>query len=236
MKYYSPNKVLTAARKIKIFGFWAKDNPDYCNIFEYGHRKVLTDHGLNLTSNNNDWKTQENVFVFLAFEGNTPVGGIRFEKYDPRYKLSVERALHMHDKNIMESIKENNLGEFGEACGLWNDKIVSGEGLSVVLSHLCFIYAPMLACDHMIAFNGIYTYKISRSMGGQIVDNIGDEGIFKYPNERFKSAVWKFDLQNFQGTTKEFEQRVLQLRKNIEPEFIVNNTKNGLHIKLSNKI
>jgi hypothetical protein len=236
MKYYTPHKVLTAARKIKIYGFWAKDNLDYCNIFEYGHKKVLTDHGLNLTSNNNDWKKQENVFVFLAFEGNNPVGGIRFEKYDPRYKLSVERALSMHEPNIVKLLKDLKLKEFGEACGLWNDKVVSGEGLSIVLSHLCFIYAPMLDCNHMIAFNGIYTYKISQGMGGEIVDSIGDEGIFKYPNERFKSAVWKFDLNSFKGTTKEFEKRVLQLRKSIEPEFIVNNTKNGLHIKLSNQI
>lgn len=215
-----------------MIGFWAKGRPDLCDVFEYGHQKVLTDHGLKLTSNNDEWRDQENVFVFLAFEGNIPVGGIRFELYDERYPLSVERALEMYEDDLISKLQENGLGKFGEACGLWNDKIVAGEDLSQFLSHLCFACGTVLGCRSMIAFNGIYTYRISKGMGGEIITNIGDEGIFEYPNERFKSAVWKFDLERFEGTLEGFQPMIEQIRIKGNTDIPIKNKKNGINIKL----
>jgi hypothetical protein len=228
----------SSARKLKVLGFWASENREMCKLFRDGHEKVLFDHGIRLTTAEYQWESQDNVYVFLTFENDIAVGGIRLERInrDNQKLSSVGGALKSKDEKVIEKILNLGYLNIGEACGLWNDKVVTNEGLSLILSRCCLAAAPLLNCDVMIAFSGKYTRRISEDMGGVIIKTLGDEGLFDYPNKKFKSMIWNFDVLNINKASTECQSRIRSLRNELSQIYLEHNSRNGLEIEYHIKL
>ena len=218
--------------RCNLIGFWAAKRPDLCEMYITGHEKILIDHGLEgLISTDKYWIERPDVFVVLAYYNDTPLGGIRLETKNNSELLPFEKSLKPFDANIERVIKEMNYSSIYEACGLWNAKIAAGNDLGIFLCRVCVAVAPLLNIDAILSLNGVYTYKIPKDMGSQILKNIGENGLFKYPVERFHSALWiQDDLVNMKRAIKECRQRVLSLRQSFNQTCLERNEKNGIEI------
>lgn len=218
--------------KCKIIGFWASERPDLCEKFIKGHEKILIDHGLNsLISTDAYWTSRKDVFVLLAETKNESIGGIRLERKRKAELLPFEKSLLPFNSDITQLIDRLSFNDIYEACGLWNAKSAAGNDLGIFMCRVCVAMSPILNIDAIISLNGVYTYKIPKDMGSHIIREIGENGIFKYPIERFHSALWiQDDLIRLQNASKECKRRVKSLRKNINQTFLEKNEKDGILI------
>lgn len=218
----------------EIVGFWASERPDLCQLFLKGHNKILTDHGLtDLISTDDYWVDDNTVYVVLAIsEQGEPIGGIRLEKMLDSRSLPLEKVLTPFDSNISTYIHSLPYANLYEACGLWNAKSAAGNDLGILLCRVCVSVAPSFDIDAILSLNGVYTYKIPRDMGSKMIRSIGENGLFKYPIERFHSALWiQNDLLNMSSASNECQKRVHSLRSDLKQEYLEKNHKNGLQAK-----
>lgn len=221
-----------------IYAFHASSNPDLCKKFIEGHQKVLSDHGLDqLIPSDDYWVSQNDVIVVLAIRDDQAIGGIRLEPKVSDRLLPFEKSLLPYDSQISQLFDQLKYDNIYEACGLWNAKAVAGNDLGILLCRVCVAIAPKLKIEAILSLNGVYTYKIPRDMGSHIIRDIGNNGLFKYPIERFHSALWmQDDLIKLSLASNICKKRVLSLRKNTNQTHFESNGKNGIkatyHIKI----
>lgn len=217
----------------KIYAFRAKDNPELCDLFISGHQKVLADHGLEELIPTDDYWTKSNeVIVVLAINKGKPLGGIRLEPKVKERLLPFEKSLIPFEPSITELIPKLHYNSIYEACGLWNAKITAGNDLGILLCRVCVSIAPRLGIEAILSLNGVYTYKIPKDMGSEIIRSIGSNGLFKYPIERFHSALWiQNDLNKMKRASRECKTRVISLRDDPNQSYLEKNAKKGVNVK-----
>ncbi|MBR9860538.1 hypothetical protein GYB22_07260 [bacterium] len=231
------NKSKTAL-ECEIIAFRPIEHPEFCEKFVDGHQKVLEEHGLgHLTSKEDYWIKQEDAYAFIALKNNVPVGGIRFEKKVHDKDLPLEKALKSEKQIVSNYLDSLNYTNIYEACGLWNSREVAGHEISIFLCRASIALAPLLGIDAVLSFNGVYTYRIPRELGLRMVTEIGNEGIFKYPVERFHSALWIHeDLLTLKYATIYARNSMLTLRANFNQTKIEKNKRGGVLIHYKNLI
>ncbi|MEO8116908.1 MAG: hypothetical protein ABI653_04610 [Bacteroidota bacterium] len=118
--------------EIRIRAFRATDDPESCQKFIYGHRKVLENHGIEKVSSSTDaWMYDTSVFVVVVESPDREklFGGVRIHCVDGKSKLPIEIATEDMDPKIHDVVKK--YAQFGtaELCGLWNSIEVAGFGI-----------------------------------------------------------------------------------------------------------
>lgn len=170
---------------LKVRIFRAIDDLDSCNIFAYGHAKVLLDYGVTkVTSSSTDWFYNPAVYVILAEMEDTgeAVGGIRIHIADGKTRLPMEDAVSMVDENVYKLIEKYTEEGTAELCGLWNSKTTAGWGVgSYILMRAGISMVPKLNLSSLFALCAPHTLKISVEKGFEIEKSIGNEGTFIYP-------------------------------------------------------
>ena len=177
---------------ISIRTYRAISEPETCEEYIRGHRKVLQDYGIeSITSNTNLWAHNPNMYCFIATDENGDmVGGIRIQVADGIHNLPVEDAVGKMDPRIHNLIKMYAAkGGVGELCGLWNSNKVKGRGISVILVRAAISTINQL---HFKTLSGIcagYSLRMFQNVGFVINHSLGDKGNFIYPNENYLAHV-----------------------------------------------
>lgn len=197
--------------------FKAIDSPQICQKFAQGHLNVLKDYGItNISTNNNTWMTNKNIYGIIAFDQNHDVvGGIRIQIADGEIPLPMEVAVGKIDKKVLELVKSLKSKGIAELCALWNAKKVSGLGVSLLLMRAGIALANQLKIAHMVAICGQHTIEMVRRVGFRIDVNVGNDGYFPYPsNEHKANIVGIIDVITLKNAYKHDKLRITDIREN----------------------
>ena len=205
--------------EINIRAFRAINEYDTCMKYKEEHINVLKDYGIsNVTSSNNDWIHNPNMFCVIAESSSNleMVGGIRVQVSDIKHLLPVETAIGKMDKRIFDIVGNyRNHGGVGELCGLWNSKKIAGQGVSVLLVRSGVSISNQLNFNTMIGICAGYSLKMFQNVGFVINSSLGINGDFPYPNDNYKANVVGILNSETLSTASKYDKiRMSSLRSN----------------------
>ncbi|PCJ26329.1 MAG: hypothetical protein COA97_05980 [Flavobacteriales bacterium] len=212
----------------KIFAFRAIDEPELCKQYIEGHIKVLTDYGIaNITSNNNSWVTNPNIYCLgLWSESKELLGGIRIQLADGKNLLPIEEAIGYMENDIYNIVKTYALnGGIGELSGLWIDNRLRGLGIGWYMVRAAIASSSQLNFKTMIGICGDVTLTMFNNVGFVVDKSIGDNGQFYYPNEDLIAhVVGILNAITLESAIEYDKDIMVSLRKDSQQQRIENDT------------
>jgi hypothetical protein len=206
---------------IKIRAFRAVDDLQSCETYLKGHMQVLIDYNvMKITSYNKSWMANPSAYVLVAEDEDTGemVGGIRVEVAKGLYPLPIETAIGNMDPRVHDIVEEYAInGGVGELCGLWNSKDVKGLGISFFLTRAAIAVVNQLNFRTMVGICAEYTLKMFTDVGFEINRNLGSQGEFPYPDERYITrSLGILDAATLASANAYDKERILGLRLNVK--------------------
>jgi hypothetical protein len=210
----------------EIRGFWATDNKLLCEKFSKGHIDVLIDHGLtSFPSNSIEWFNDRNTYVVLALKDDIPIAGLRMTRLTVSYLGSIEKALAKIDPRVTENFNNMLFKNPFEISALWNAKSASNLKLPAVISRLGLVLAPLFNSQISLCLMAKYVFHLPKKLGYEIIQEIGNNGLFNYPTEAFQAAVWKnSQIQELKNCNIIDKERILSLRNDLQQTSLEPNT------------
>lgn len=222
----TPNEMLVKA-------FWAKENPELCEMYAQGHEKVLRDLGIPIISSaDRSWFDNPDVVAIIAIDESTgqAIGGARIQFYNKEFMVPMVHALNKKEPQIVDYVKTlANTGSTAEICGLWNALDMRGTGLSAILTKACIAKAGValaryLGIDNILVFCASYTKRLLDPYGFEVVTTLGDNGRFFYPTSDYISYVTvRTDAKSLNNIDPEKVEDIRTLRQ----ELVVSLTESG---------
>jgi hypothetical protein len=177
--------------KIKINCFRAIDYPELAKEFVKGHRQVLFDHGVKYVFSSEDyWIHDENTLVCIAMVDDKIVGGTRIEQLAANRNLPIEQSIHRLDPTISTIVSGQNINGTAELCGLWMNQDFSGSNLSLIMSRYLVANAHHLQIESIFCLAASYTFWIVKNLGFEMITKLGNNGLFNYPTNEYRTGVW----------------------------------------------
>jgi hypothetical protein len=214
--------------------FCAKDEPESCQKFIDGHRKVLEAYGITMiTSNNALWFEHANTYVILAeaADDGRALGGVRIQIADDRLPLPIVHAVGQVDQKIHEVIYKHKGESIAEACGLWNSREVAGYGYSFYLLRAAIALAYLVDVDTLFALAAPVTVEMCLKAGFKIERYLGNDGFFNYPKlDLVATAMVINDLQSLTNATAADRENIFNVMKVPEQRLSVNGPKGEITI------
>ncbi len=184
---------------IRVRAFRAPQDPEACEKFIAGHRKILEIYYgiIKITSDSNEWVNDPHCIVIVAEDAETKniYGGARLQMSSEEYALPIENAIQKYDPSVVAFVKrERENGGTAEVCGLWNSKEIAGMGIgSHILSMVGVAVAYQLKIKSIFVLCAPATVRVSAAMGTKVVTELGENGTFYYPKDNFIATVMKLD-------------------------------------------
>lgn len=205
--------------RVEVEAFIASSDPDRCRQYLAGHRKILEDHGFDHFITGKDyWVDSPDVLVVMAYSPynrNRIFGGLRFEMKTKENLLPLEKVLNNVDPLVSPIVQRDLEKGTGEMCGLWNAQEVGGRNISLVLATALFAALPQLGIHSSFIFNARYTFRITRRLGFKQIQELPNNGVYKYPNDAFKAFLWHHkDIHNLENLSNLERELVQSLRSN----------------------
>lgn len=206
-------------KSVQIRAFRAVDDPESCEKFIRGHRRVLELIGIKeVTSSKNEWKDNPAAFVIIVEspDGEKVYGGARIHAADGTSALPLEEATGELDASIFDIVKAAAATGTGEVCGLWNSREVAGMGIgSVFLIRSCVVIAKYIGLSSLFALCASYTVKLAESVGYEVETGIGNDGCFYYPKEDLIATITRLKDVDTLSKANDFDRkRIFSLREN----------------------
>jgi hypothetical protein len=206
--------------KIKVTAFRAVNEIEKCEIYLKGHMQVLIDYNvMKITSYNKDWMKNPSAYVLIAENETTGemIGGIRVEVAKGLYPLPIETAIGQMDPRIYNLVKQYAIhGGVGELCGLWNVKTVKGVGISFFLTRAAISIVNQLKFRTMVGICAEYTLKMFTDVGFEINRDLGVNGEFPYPDERYITrSLGILNAETLKTAAPYDRERILGLRNKL---------------------
>lgn len=177
------------------------DHPRWSREFVAGHKQVLLDYGVKYVFSSRDyWLQDDKTLVCIALDGGKIVGGTRLEQMIPNRNLPIEESIHRLDENISTTVSRYYVNGTSELCGLWMNQNYRGSNLSLVMSRYLISQAHQLSIESIFCLSASYTFWIVENLGFEIVKDLGNEGMFNYPTDEYRTGVWL--LSNLQKIGK----------------------------------
>lgn len=205
--------------EIRIRAFRAIDDPETCEKFIEGHKKVLEHHGISkVTSSNEEWAESSSVFVIVVedIEGKKLYGGARVHASDGKTLLPIEEATKDMDERILDYVGYYAENGTGELCGLWNSVEVAGLGIgSLFPSKSAVVIANQIGLNSMFSLCSPATVRFNQWIGSKVFKKVGNEGTFYYPKlDLIATAVFLEDTITLKDAHPLERAKMLQLREN----------------------
>lgn len=204
---------------IRIRTFKAPSDPDACEKFIIGHKKLLEIYGITqITSNRQDWVEDPDTMVILVEDATTKkvYGGARLQVATDRYQLPIEKALGKFDPKIFGMVQEDR-ARFGtsELCGLWNSREIAGMGVgSHILSRVGATIASQLPIRSIFVLCAPVTVNMGKRVGAVIEDSLGNNGLFYYPKEDLIATAMRLrDIYDLSTAKPAEQKKILSLRE-----------------------
>ncbi len=170
---------------LRVRAFRAPDDVAAGEKFAEGHRKVLEDIGVKVTSGRNDWIHDPFVYVMVVEDTaneNKVVGGARLHVANREKELPMVEAIAQVDKSIYSEIDQLIDNGVAEVCGLWNSHEIAGLGIgSNILVRICIAIAKQANLSKLVALVARHTLRKAIQKGFEVITTVGNEGKFNYP-------------------------------------------------------
>lgn len=209
--------------KVRIRAFRAVDDPETCNKFIVGHRRILEIYYgiIKITSDGNEWVKDPYTVVVVAEDPETKIvyGGARVQVYDGRIPLPIEEAINKYDAGVKNIVwKDYERGGTCEICGLWNSKEIAGMGIgSHILSRVGISISSQLGVESIFVLCAPSTVKMGRRNGFIVEKSLGNQGLFFYPKDDFIATVMRLvDIRDFSLADPEEVKKIMLLRSALE--------------------
>lgn len=203
---------------IQIRTFRAPDDPEACQKFIIGHKKLLEIFGITqITSNRQDWVDDPSTIVILVEHMETKVvyGGARVQIVSKQFPLPIQTAIGKYDEKIFDLINEDVArGGTCEICGLWNSREVAGMGIgSYILSRVGVAIAKQLPVVSLFVLCAPITVKMGLRLGCTVERTLGNEGLFYYPKDDLVATVMRMkNIDDLSLATEVEREKILALR------------------------
>jgi hypothetical protein len=205
---------------IRIRAFRATDDPETCQKFIAGHRKVLEIYGIsNISTNTADWIYNKSIFVIVveSLDRQKLYGGARVQAADGIHPLPIEDATGKMDPKIHDVVKYYSQFGAAELSGLWNSKEVAGFGIgSLFPSRVAVALAEQLGIQVMFSLCSPTTVRFKNWIGGIELISVGNKGTYYYPKlDLIATALYSDDVINLPLAHPRERQKILYLRKHL---------------------
>lgn len=223
--------------EVKIRIYKATDNKTACNRFSEGHANVLKSYNIKkVTSSSTAWHEDSDVYIIMveSKSGDIIYGGARFHLKNKKFLLPVEEAIGELDPKIFALINQHPTYKTAEMCGLWNQREMSGKGLSVILTRVsvakaAIFFAEKLDLDSIFIFCAPWTVNMVLRAGFTIEESLGDKGRFNYPTPDLIATVCTVkDIKTLRNADKTERDIIFDLRKNPKQKKTESDPKGGL--------
>ncbi|UKJ08999.1 hypothetical protein [Solitalea lacus] len=204
---------------IGIRVFRAIDDPDACQKYIEGHRRILEIHGVvKITSYKHDWVDDPHTMVILVEEQESGrvMGGARLQLRRSGQSLPIELALSKYDPKILEMVHQAELnGGTCELCGLWNSMEVAGMGIgSYILSRIGAAISTQLPIASIFVLCSPVTVRMGRRVGAVVERQLGNNGLFYYPkDDLIATAMLLSDCDTLHHADPKERELIFDLRK-----------------------
>lgn len=174
----------------------ASEDVVLCQAMVEGHKRVLHAYGIkNISSFNTDWFGRDDVILIVAMsaDGNKMLAGTRLQSGDNPEDFPLYQAVGHMDEGLKPWL--SNLVKDGtmELNGMWNSIELAGMGLGVEwMVQSAMASMSILDLRNILALTSPVTRKMRDKMGWSIKDQFGDDGYFKYPNDKLLASIEQF--------------------------------------------
>lgn len=208
---------------LRIRAFHAPDDQEAGERFAIGHKSVLEDLGVKVTSGSADWISDPNVYVIVVEDtknDNHIVGGARVHLAHFNGVLPMVEAVSKVDDKIGSEIEKLIPARTAELCGMWNSRAVMGLGLGAkYVMRSAIALADQLELGTMLSFASRATRQRGYDKGFEPLVTVGDRGEFNYPKlDLIATAVICYDPQVLSLAKPEERDEIMKLRNKLDFE------------------
>jgi hypothetical protein len=145
------------------------------------------------------------------------VGGIRLQMDHADAILPLELAVGKQDERVGAFLSRiRHLGN-GEVCSLWNANRFANKGVPVLLSQAVTAISYPAGMQRMVCLVAPYTKRHPATNGFELVETVGDGGVFAYPRPDFQGIVM-FNPDTHLLSTAHPLQRAVLMSLRVRPE------------------
>ena len=174
----------------------ASEDIGLCEQMVEGHKRVLRAYGIkNISSFNTDWIGRDDVILIVALsvDGKRVLAGTRLQASGEPEGYPLYQAVGEMDKNIKPWLKALIPEGTMELNGMWNSIELAGMGLGVEwMAQSAMASMSMLDIRNLLALTSPVTRRMRDRNGWKIHDEFGEDGYFKYPNEKLRASIEQF--------------------------------------------
>mgnify|MGYP006421009739 FL=1 len=174
----------------------ASEDVVLCQAMVEGHKRVLHAYGIkNISSFNTDWIGRDDVILIVAMsaDGNKILGGTRLQSGDKPEDFPLYQAVGHMDEGLKPWLATLLKDGTMELNGMWNSIELAGMGLGVEwMVQSAMASMSILDLRNILALTSPVTRKMRDKMGWSIQDQFGDDGYFKYPNDKLLASIEQF--------------------------------------------
>jgi len=178
----------------------ASEDVVLCQAMVEGHKRVLHAYGIkNISSFNTDWMGRDDVILIVAMsaDGNKILAGTRLQSGDKPEDLPLYQAVGHMDEGLKPWLATLLKDQTMELNGMWNSIELAGMGLGVEwMVQSAMASMSILDLRNILALTSPVTRKMRDKMGWSIKDQFGDDGYFKYPNDKLLASIEQFIFQD----------------------------------------
>lgn len=209
LKMYS-QRIKTNPINLEFSGFMAVDNLDLCQEYLAGHSSVLRAFNIpKVGSEESSWMHKKGSLVVIVRDqfSSQLVGGGRLEIASEGYDLPLSETMAILEPGFDTNKYFNPDKTVAELSGLWTERGGSIKGLSTTIVTMLNVCGRRMNLDVGTALCSPYSIKRFFSAGWSLVEDIGQNGYFEYPNSDYKSA---FMTKEFQGRFSRGEREIFR--------------------------
>src|SRR5690606_1411928 len=227
--------------KVRVRVVSAVEDLEATEKYIIGHHKVLESYGVTkVTSADRSWALNPHVYLILfeSMDDFRVLGGGRIQLRTEQFKLPLEKAIEEIDPSINEYMAVFKDLDVAEYCGLWNSKEVAGYGIgSIYLVRVGVAILPQLKIKKLLGLSSPVTLSISKSVGYEIIESLGDKGSFYYPKEGLIATALEInDVVNLPMANQAEKDYIFRLRENISFSTIESGPRGDMEVKFELQI
>jgi hypothetical protein len=174
----------------------ASEDVELCQSMVEGHKRVLHAYGIkNISSFNTDWIGRDDVILIVAMsaDGKKVLAGTRLQSGDKPEDFPLYQAVGHMDEGLKSWLATLIQDGTMELNGMWNSIELAGMGLGVEwMVQSAMASMSMLDLRNLFALTSPVTRRMRDKMGWSIQDQFGDDGYFKYPNDKLLASIEHF--------------------------------------------
>ncbi|MTI21116.1 GNAT family N-acetyltransferase [Fulvivirga sp. RKSG066] len=203
-------------RSFSISLFQAIEHPLVANSFFKKHVKVLESFGVEgVSSMSNDWQFKPTVWLFvMKNEVGEMIGGVRLD-IKSGFSMPLEVALQDYPM-VTSKVECLALADgVAELCGLWIEKDYRRANLANALMKAAIATAPNIGVKYILGFANEYSYKTTEKLGFRKIESVENEGVFYYPDDRYRSLLIELDSTALYTLEEKDLQTIVEIREDL---------------------